>query len=193
MLISTTLVLPVTDYKTALNKVQDFRDLVDERWKFDLTLKDLNEKQGHAPEKIPITSDVIKFREYSLKVGEASYVKLSENPIDETAYKKLNDISLALTILQNKKRVGDVQYTRLEYYERNMTRVNQEESLQTLSEPEKVLSSQFKRITTIGKGGKIVPILFFKVVQRYLPLLLSVGTSQFHSKRKSASVRKSTL
>ncbi|CAH0563123.1 unnamed protein product [Brassicogethes aeneus] len=73
-------VLPVLDYTEALKPVKQFRLLVDERWKFDmgsLALKDLNEKHGKQIQKLPITSDVIKFREYAVtRVGDVQYIKV---------------------------------------------------------------------------------------------------------------------
>ncbi|CAH1380921.1 unnamed protein product, partial [Tenebrio molitor] len=60
----------------------------------------------------------------------------------------------------NRKRIGDVQYTKLESYNRISTSTNQEECLNSLNETEKELSKHFKRITTVGKGSRSVPILF---------------------------------
>ncbi|KAJ8958072.1 hypothetical protein NQ314_006467, partial [Rhamnusium bicolor] len=100
-------ILPVGDYKKALKNVKEFRMLIDERWKFDmgsLVLKDIHEKQGAKPRTLPITSDVIKFRQYAVNIAEQSMVVLRENINDLPAFKKLTEATLALTILLNRKR-----------------------------------------------------------------------------------------
>ncbi len=168
-------VLPVLDYEAELKKVKDFRNLVSERWKFDmgsLAHKDLDEKGGEKSANIPITSDVLKFRNYVLKLGEAAFKELINNPNDKKAYKNLSEVSMTMTILQNRRRIGDVTYTKLQSYNTIINQRHQEEFLQNLTEPEKILSSQFKRITTLGKGSKRVPILIFKDIRRWVDLLI---------------------
>ncbi|CAG9814234.1 unnamed protein product [Phaedon cochleariae] len=169
-------VLPVTDYTEALKNVKNFRLLVDERWKFDmssLALKDLNEKHGKKPQTLPITSDVIKFREYVVSTAEQSIDLLKENANDLKSFKTLTETILVLTVLLNRKRVGDVQYITLDSYKECTNSRNQEECINVLSESEKLLSAHFKRIVSIGKGSKSIPILFPKNVQTYIEVLLS--------------------
>lgn len=90
------------------------------------------------------------------------------------AFKNVSEASLALMILINQKRVGDVQYIKLESYcKENLTSSHQEECLNALSESEKKLFSYFKRIITLGKGSKSIPILFPKNVQMYIDGVLS--------------------
>lgn len=170
-------ILPITDYAKSLKSVKNFRALVDERWKFDmgsLALKDLNEKHGNKPQSLPITSDVIKFRQYAIRLAEESMQILQTNDLDKVSFKTLTEASLALTILINRKRVGDVQYIKIKSYTQNTTSSNQEEILQTLTDSEKLLINHFKRIISIGKGSKSIPILFPKNVQKYLDTLLSI-------------------
>lgn len=99
--------------------------------------------------------------------------ELKHNPRNSAAFKQLSETSLVLTILLNRKRVGDVQYMQLESYTQTEESTCQEECLTSLSEAEKVLCKHFKRIVTIGKGSRSVPILFPKNVQKYLETLLS--------------------
>lgn len=169
-------ILPVSDYTQSLKIIKNFRSLVDERWKFDvgsLALKDLNEKHGSKPQSLPVTSDVIKFREYAVRNAEQSMNKLHQNMYDKVSFRTLTEASLALTILINRKRVGDVQYIKTKSYIENTCSPNQEEILQALTDSEKLLTQHFKRIITIGKGSKSIPILFPKNVQTYIEALLS--------------------
>ncbi|KAG5863208.1 hypothetical protein JTB14_038451 [Gonioctena quinquepunctata] len=169
-------VLPVTDYTEALKNVKNFRLLVDERWKFDmssLALKDLNEKYGKKTHSLPITSDVIKFREYAVNIAEKSVDVLKRNVNDLISFKTLTETILVLTVLLNRKRIGDVQYIKLDSYIDSSTTRDQEECINVLTESEKLLSAHFKRIVSIGKGSKSIPILFPKNVQAYIEVLLS--------------------
>ncbi|XP_074039978.1 uncharacterized protein isoform X2 [Leptinotarsa decemlineata] len=169
-------VLPVTNYTEALKNVKNFRLLIDERWKFDmssLALKDLNEKHGKKTHSLPITSDVIKFREYVVNIAEQSVDVLKENINDLKSFKTLTEAILVLTVLLNRKRVGDVQYIKLDSYKESTTSRNQEECINVLSESEKLLSVHFKRIVSIGKGSKSIPIVFPKNIQTYIEILLS--------------------
>lgn len=106
--------LPVIYYEEKLNAVKHFRVLVNERWKFDmesLAFQDLNEKHGSLT--LPITSDVIKFREYAVRIAEDSITSLNKNSMELSSFKKLTKSSLVLTILLNRKRVGGVQYIKI--------------------------------------------------------------------------------
>lgn len=170
-------VLPVTDHNEALKNVKTFRELVDENWKFEmgsLALKDLNEKHFKNPQQLPITQDIILFNNYTQQVAKSSMNKLKEDPADKKSYQKLTEATLSMTIVLNRKRIGDVQYVKLEEYTKNISTVNQEECLNTLSDSEKELSKHFKRIISIGKGSRSVPILFSKKIQEYIETMISV-------------------
>lgn len=55
----------------------------------------------------------------------------------------------------------DVQYTKLESYQSSDSKEEQN-CINVLSDAEKELTKNFKRIVTIGKGSKPVPLLFPK-------------------------------
>lgn len=170
-------ILPVTNYEEALKNVKRFAELVGSNWKFamgSLALKDLKEKHAIKPQTIPVTEDIILFRNYTYETAETCMKSLKENFNDVESFKKLTESVLALTIVLNRKRVGDVQYTKLEAYNRDLVNINQEECLNTLTENEITLSKHFKRIITIGKGNKPVPILFSRNMQEYIEILLLV-------------------
>lgn len=78
-----------------------------------------------------------------------------------------------MTIVLNRKRIGDVQYIKLDEYTKNATSVSQEECLNILTDSEKELSKHFKRIISIGKGSRSVPILFSKKNQEYIEMMIS--------------------
>lgn len=169
-------VLNITNWEETIRFVDDFSKYVDERWRFDigsLALKDLKRKRGKKMQKIPVTSDIVTFKKYAVRVAEQSTARLQENPQDVAAFKLLGEICLVMILLLNRRRVGDVHLTELEaYYDIDTTNTVQEECMAALTETEKVLSSHFKRVLPIGKGHKRVSVLLPPELQKHLEFLL---------------------
>nr|CAI5852466.1 unnamed protein product [Callosobruchus analis] len=134
--------------------------------------KDLNEKHSSNPKSLPVTSDVILFKQYTERIADTCDSSLKKNMEDLESFKKLGEAILSLTIVLNRKRVGDVQYSKLAEYECEVTSTNQEECSNVLTESELALSKHFKRIVVVGKGSKPVPILFSTKLQQYMDTLL---------------------
>jgi len=88
------------------------------------------------------------------------------------AYKELQESILAQLILLNRRRSGEVQRIFLETYISAPSEVSQEEVNSSLSEIERHLTQQFKRIVIRGKRGRGVPILFTPSLQKSIKLLL---------------------
>lgn len=75
-------VLPVEDHELALKNIKRFSELVATNWKFamgSLALKDLNEKNSTKPQKLPVTKDVILFRNYTNATADACIANLHLN------------------------------------------------------------------------------------------------------------------
>nr|CAI5819408.1 unnamed protein product [Callosobruchus analis] len=87
-------------------------------------------------------------------------------------YKRLSECVLALTLLLNRKRIGEIQYLTLQRYISAPSQNTQEEFIEALSESEKALTKSFKRVVTEGNGSKPVPILFSKTMQQLIDVLL---------------------
>nr|XP_023017337.1 uncharacterized protein LOC111506492 [Leptinotarsa decemlineata] len=176
-------ILPVTNYEESLKNVKRFVEIVESNWKYamgSLALKDLNEKHSSKPQTLPVTEDIILFQNYTQTIAETSLANLKVNCEDIKSYKNLTEASLALTILLNRKRVGDVQYIKQDAYNLNVITTNKKECLNVLTENEIALSNHFKRIITVGKGSKAVPVLFSRKLQEYVNTLLSIRrTSNF--------------
>lgn len=149
-------ILLVTNYEDILKDLKKFRELVDENRKFEmgsLALKDLNEKCSIKPKKNPITKDIILFKNYFHEVAIKAVDNLKVNLNSIVHFKILCETCLGLTILLNRKRVGDVQYLKLENYTLPEAVAYKEEYMNLLSEEEKELGKNFKRIVAIGKGS----------------------------------------
>ncbi|CAH1114940.1 unnamed protein product [Psylliodes chrysocephalus] len=171
-------ILPVKNYSETLKDVDNFRTLVKSNWKFEmgsLAIKDLTEKHALTPQILPVTEDVVLFNNHCYKIADESANHLQNNLENIDAFKTLSETILALTISLNRKRVGDVQYIKLESYQ--STTQKTVDCLGVLTECEKALTSHFKRIITIGKGSKPVPILFPKKIQGYIEVMLKCRNS----------------
>ncbi|KAJ8930811.1 hypothetical protein NQ314_016343 [Rhamnusium bicolor] len=123
-----------------------------------LALKDLTEKCTTKYKKISVTKDIILLKNYCHEIANKSLQILEVNLNNVESFKNISEATLALTILINRKRVGDVQYLKLNNYTLPQA-VNEEHII--LTESERALSKNFKRVVTIGKGSKAVPILIF--------------------------------
>ncbi|KAI4461252.1 hypothetical protein MML48_5g00016181 [Holotrichia oblita] len=115
---------------------------------------------------------------YINDLGENAYKKLNNEHNEykdiRINYKILTECVLAHTVMFNRKRIGDVQYLKVETYTKASSAVDQEAFIASLTPTEKILSKQFKRIVTGGKGSKPVPILFSKRIQKFISCLLNI-------------------
>lgn len=80
-----------------------------------LALKSLNENCSTKPKRIPVTKDIILFKDYCHEVASKAIENLKIDSHDTVSFKNLSEACLALTIVKNKKRVGDVQYLKRKY------------------------------------------------------------------------------
>ncbi|KAK9873494.1 hypothetical protein WA026_022906 [Henosepilachna vigintioctopunctata] len=99
--------------------------------------KDLNEI-SMTPIKIPISKDISLFKNYRRNIANHALNSLNEN-------------------LDN---VGDVQFLKMNTYSQSSKEDDLQECLDILTDTEKELRKNFKRVVTLGKGSKPVPILF---------------------------------
>ncbi|XP_060520782.1 uncharacterized protein LOC132698605 [Cylas formicarius] len=168
-------VLSYDNQESTLKEIKWLRNLIQNHWNSEissLALKNLNEKRHEKPTFLPLTSDVIKFHKYvKEEANDAKNNLLRENK-QKFEYKRLSECVLALTLLLNRKRIGEIQYLTVDRYNHSIPQTTQEEFLLTLSSVERKLTSAFKRVITPGKGSKPVPILFSKDMQNSIELLL---------------------
>lgn len=158
-------------------EIKELRKLITEHWCSELSslaLKNLKENQWENPIVLPKTSDILSFQEYLSNCANEAFTKLSDKSNIASNFKVLTECVLALTVMFNRKRIGDVQYLKIEKYISSVPSSNQEEFMESLTDVEKVLTSKFKRVVTGGKGSKPVPILFSKRIQRFIEYLIEI-------------------
>jgi hypothetical protein len=168
------------DSEKKLKEVKRFRELIMSQWTTEISsmaFKDLNEKKWNKPVILPLTKDILKLKDYVSEVANKAIAHLNTEPNDKKQFKFLVEATLVLTILYNRKRIGDVQYTLLQTYLQNFSSINQEECMNALTESEKVLTKHYKRVVTGGKGSRAVVILFPQSIQNYINRIIEIRNS----------------
>lgn len=157
-----------------LHDIKNFRKLLESRWCIELSSlanKDLQEKKWSRPLLLPLVSDIKIFRETSLQYANECIEAFSESRGDSKTYKLLSQCTLALLILFNRRRIGDVQFLKLTDY-KNERKTNSHDFQDALTESEKLLTMEYKRIVNSGKGSREVVILIPKILQRFMDMLI---------------------
>ncbi|KAJ8933279.1 hypothetical protein NQ314_014107 [Rhamnusium bicolor] len=152
--------------KLWLENVKNFKKLVESRWNIELgslANKDLQEKRWKKPLLLPLISD--------MNIANNCKQLFYNNQYNENTYKELVQCSLALLIVFNRRRIGDVQFLKIEDYKLEKNNIFADfESI--LTESEKVLTGKYKRVINSGKGSKAVVILIPEIIQDFINILL---------------------
>ena len=96
--------------------IETFQKLIKTRWAIEVSSiasKNLQEKKWEKPHLVPLVSDVKLFREECLKLANNSVSLFSTKKDDTETYKLLVNCTLALLIVYNRRRIGDVQFLKI--------------------------------------------------------------------------------
>lgn len=159
---------------TWLKHIKNFKKQIESRWNIELSSlanKDLMEKRWQKPLLLPLVSDIKIFRDGCLKLASNCEKIFLEKNDDAETYKKLVRCTLALLILFNRRRIGDVQFLKLKDYSREQIS-NYVDFESVLTETERVLTKKYKRVINGGKGSRVVALLIPEVIQKYINILL---------------------
>ncbi|XP_057335080.1 uncharacterized protein LOC130673883 [Microplitis mediator] len=165
------------DPEAKIQAAKNFKNLIATQWTTEissLAFKDLNEKRWNKPIILPLTKDILKFKNYVNKIANIAVASLQNYPNNAREYKNLVNATLTLTILYNRRCIGDVQYTKFQAYLTSFSTSNQEEFMNSLSSSEKVLTRHYKRVVTGGKGSKPTVILFPQNLQDLMNTLIDI-------------------
>lgn len=120
---------------------------------------------------MPLVSDIKIFRDNCLKLASDCENLFLEKNDNKKTYKQLVNCTLALLILFNRRRIGDVQFLKIEDYKReNISSYVDFESV--LTKTERVLTKKYRRVVNGGKGSRPVALLIPEILQKYINLLL---------------------
>jgi hypothetical protein len=163
-----------TETKECVQNVKNFKKLVESRWNTELgslAHKDLNEKKWNKPLLLPLVKDIKTFQDECLKLASDCEKKILEQKDDVKTYKMFVNVTLALLIVFNRRRIGDVQFLKIADYQ-NDHRSNSADFENALTETEKMLTNKYKRVMNSGKGSRAVVILLPKPIEAFIDLLL---------------------
>lgn len=158
-----------------LRHVKKIKKLIESRWNTELASlanKDLQEKRWNKPLLLPLVNDIKTFREQCLKNAGDCAELFTEQKDDINTYKLLANTALALLILFIRRRIGDVQFLKIEDYKKDQRSNCVPEFENALSETERMLTTKYKRVLNSGKGSRAVVILVPEMLQNYVNILL---------------------
>lgn len=165
------------DINTKTKEIKTLRRLIASNWNAEVSSvanQNLVENQWKKPTIIPLTTDIKKLNDFVREKAKMCVVKLKLNKLDRKSFIELQKCCYTLLITLNRRRVGELERLHLESYLQEEHNVISEEFENNLTEAEKILIKNYKRIKIRGKRHKPVPVLIFKEVQDYIKLLLSV-------------------
>lgn len=171
------LCVPVAKREEIIKETKRFKQLIETQWTTEissLAFRNLQEQRWQKPVMLPLTSDIKKFKDFVTETADKAVCILKENPNNKKEFKNLVEAALTLTVLFNRRRIGDVQYTYLNTYTKYETTLNQEECEMALSETEKMLTKYYKRLVTGGKGSRPIAILLPIKLQDYISFFIDI-------------------
>ncbi|XP_043463978.1 uncharacterized protein LOC122499596 [Leptopilina heterotoma] len=157
-----------------LRELNHFNDVITSSWNNEISSlanKDLQEKRWNKPLLVPLVSDIKKFRDETLNLAKECEEKFKNCVDDVVTYKTFVHCVLGLVILFNRRRIGDVQYLKVQNYERE-SRSNFTDFKKALTDSENALTTKYKRVVNSGKGSRAVVILVPELLQKLIKILL---------------------
>ncbi|XP_043472728.1 uncharacterized protein LOC122505283 [Leptopilina heterotoma] len=157
-----------------LKEVKHFKNIISSSWNIEISSlanKDLQEKRWNKPLLVPLISDIKKFRDETIILARECEEKFQNCQDDVVTYKTFVHCVLGLVILFNRRRIGDVQYLKLQNYEKE-TKSNFTDFRKALSDSENALTTRYKRVVNSDKGSRAVVILVPELLQKFIKILL---------------------
>lgn len=154
--------------------IKIFKTLVSTRWNTEISSianKDLLENRWNKPLLVPLVSDIKIFKDQTENLARDCQEQFLNGTDDMETYKLMVNCTLALLILFNRRRIGDVQYLKVKDYT-NENKSNFKDFESALTEAEKILTQKYKRVVNSGKGSRAVVILVPDMLQEFINTLL---------------------
>lgn len=162
--------------ETLQKRCQSLKELFQIRWATEYTVNAHRtniERKKNTINVVPLTEDVAKLTRY-LKEEIATQVAAEKALPSKNSYVKLQKALLALVILFNRRRSGEVSRMKLQEYCKNSTGTQTlSENDLNLSDLEKELAHSFSRVEITGKKGRTVPVLLTSRMKTAMDLIVS--------------------
>ncbi|XP_028414257.1 uncharacterized protein LOC114537315 [Dendronephthya gigantea] len=156
-------------------EVDNFLELYETEWGKKITSPahdNLGEKKNNKPDVLPLTSDLLKLRDYLLRAISEKTESLKQDANKEN-FRALSEVCLARLIMFNKRRGGETARMKLAAYSNrfNWKDNHNQEVLQSLSTSEKQLCDKFDMVEIVGKRNRKVPVILTPDVISAMDLL----------------------
>lgn len=156
-------------------------NLLESNWKFDISSRagaDLSIKKFNKITIVPLASDLKLLKNYLVSNAQKALQILEKKPKDLGAYNTLLETIFCRVILLNRRRPGELQRMLLSTYVNNEKKSETyKEFEEVVSEAEKMLIQNMKRVVIRGKRGRGVPVIFSLDVQNHIRHSLKVRTN----------------
>ena len=155
-----------------------FHQLIEMNWNDEISthaLRTIGERKRNKVKLLPLTKDVKLLNEHLKTKGKDAHDALNASHNNATAWMDLSRISLALIILFNRRRQGEVSKMTISDLNQQHSG-NEEDVVNALSSFEKTLCTIFSRIEIIGKRGRTVPVILTDEIKTWLKLLVQTRT-----------------
>jgi hypothetical protein len=143
-----------------------FGEEIEAQWNFEVSgnaRRNLQTRAMNNPKLLPVTSDVVKFTSYLKEMQAEAMDEVLRKKFDSHychAFKSLSEATLALVILFNRRRQGEVSKLTVERYCVNSKKQSIYPEIEECISPlEKKLCHLYTRIEIPGKRNRCVPIL----------------------------------
>lgn len=147
---------------------------VELNWTDDMAVnahRNLEDRRRNNPKLIPLTSDVKIFSKYLGTKARQAAKELQESQDDVGAWDTLKETTLALLILFNRRRQGEVSKLQMDEFLQLKPASQPGLAVEYLSDIEKRLCKFFYRLEVPGKRGRTVPILINGEMNGWLELI----------------------
>ncbi|XP_060590855.1 uncharacterized protein LOC132745869 isoform X2 [Ruditapes philippinarum] len=162
-------------------QAKSFIEVYIEDWETEIShfaLQTLETEKYNKPKRIPLAQDLKALTTYLKKEAAILLDLFDSDQASDTEWRELCKVTLAETVLFNKRRSGEAERLEVKQYLDGIQhgKNSQEEVLQSLSPLEKKLSEIVDRIEIRGKRGRKVAILVHHNLRKQLDTLVKNRT-----------------
>ena len=154
----------------------DFTFLCDKEWTEEVSscaLNTLRMAKANKSQILPLTEDIMKLQHY-LEEESNRLTRLLSNDVSPKNWLSLAKVTLARTILFNRKRGGEAErFLVSSYLGRNTNVLTCKDVADSLTDLERILCQRMTRVEVRGKRGRIVPIILTPELTNSIDLLLA--------------------
>ena len=160
-----------------LDFINNLKRLFEDQWQFEVSviaLENVHANRWNKPLLLPTTEDLQKLKNYLSEKSNHFSRLLKEDKTSQIAFSSLQKLLYVQLILLNRKRVGELQRIRVDWYLEHKDKEISSEFDKYVNDAQRLLMRSFRRIVIRGKRGRGVPVLFTLHMVNEINFLLKV-------------------